>query len=181
MRLGDLVNGTRIMGNRAFAAQFPQLDPAVFDDAKHHLPPAFERALKDGTQQTWGAMSCIPTGLLDDVTDEGHAIVPMQTLVAPTVTPVREARVKDMYHCMQASAFEMPRTLGEGGCHEHLYPPGEGRVQAIARAVRSVTCSGAPPEMAETAYNILMDAFPFGGSKRTEPLRQGDLHVRHAR
>ena len=87
--------------------------------------------------------------------------------MAPTITPTRCARVKDIYYCLQAQAFEMPRTLREGGCHAHLYPQGEGRTQAIARAVRSVIHSGAPPEIAETAYNVLMDAFPFGGSKRS--------------
>ena len=67
-----------------------------------------------------------------------------------------KVRVGHIYNALMAEDFVMPRVFatdgGEAARHASLFE-GDGRVEAIAQAMRRVKHAAVPPEMTETAYN----------------------------
>jgi hypothetical protein len=63
---------------------------------------------------------------------------------------------------------------GEAARHLHLFNDVDPafRTDAIARAVAKVRHPAVPPEMTETAYNVMMSGFPWGPHKRNVQGRQ---------
>ena len=78
-----------------------------------------------------------------------------------------------LYTALTAAAFTKPRTIDEeaGATARHLHlfsdiPSGEARDRALAKAVRCIKHPAVPPEMTETAFNVVHSGFPFGPEKR---------------
>ena len=176
IRFTDVLNGTRVMGNSAFRNRYPMLDSSLIHAARTDMPPAWQQALMDGTHLQRGPPEdCLPRGLLDDDEDsklQHYAAACAPTLIDRPITPLPQLRTHHIYEAFTAANFHMPRVFdparGALARHLHLFQhlPEPSRRQHIAQAVGRVKCSAVPPEMTETAYNVLMSAFAFGPSKR---------------
>ena len=175
VRFRDVINGTRVIGDRAFRTTYPTLDASLVHTARTDMPLAWHNALMDMTHLQRGPPEAyLPRGLLDDadMEQQHYAVVYEPTLIDRSIQPVRSLRVSHIYNAFTAAAFRMPRVFdasqGERARHLHLFShlsPADRR-HHIAQAVKRVKCSAVPPEMTETAYNVLMSAFAFGPSKK---------------
>ena len=168
--LKHVLQGTIVMGTRAFGKRHPELDDALCTALRSALPSEWSSSLRDGSAPTWGE-DALPAGLLDD----DHAAVGIWSLpYPPTLRTKREpAQVatlstRRIYDLRLASAFQLPRTFQEGDRHALLYAEveaGQPRNEAIGRAVKRVKHKAVPSEWTETAFRVLHSGFPFGPNK----------------
>ena len=175
IRFTHVVNGTRVTGVRVFSASHPTLDATLIHAAHTDMPREWREALmRDPHFQRGSPEDCLPRGLLDDEEEEQqpYAMPYATTLVDRPIQPLSLLRCAHIYCALTADTFRTPRVFdpnrGALARHSHLFQHLQEpfRRQHIAQAVGRVKCSAVPPEMTETAYNVLMSAFAFGPSKR---------------
>ena len=177
LRIGDLLNGDRIMTRAAFKRQFPQLDPAPLEAIRAHIPRQWATALRDGTATAWDS-GCIPSDLLSDIDgdDLSHrqrfAITIPPTMTAHAAAPLQHLRVSHISRAIKARDFSIPRVFnpdkGPAARHLHWFADvtPEGRSQTISRAIRKIWHPAVPAYMSECAYNVAFSGMPFGPHKR---------------
>ena len=175
-RLVHVINGTQIQGSTSFTNKHPTLDASLVGDLRTALQAAsWQDALKDATHMD-PSTSQVPRAPLD-VDAEGKqqhlAVQYTDTLVSRPITPLIKLRVSHIHTAFTAAAFSMPRvfdpTRGAHARHLHLFAhiSPEGRKRHIAQAVSRVCHPAVPPEMTETAYDVMMSGFAWGPSKRS--------------
>ncbi len=170
--LGDIMNGTSVIGARRAAELHPRLQTSLCNDIRVAMPKEWRAAILDGTAPTWGA-ACVPAGLLDDEPAiPEHMSIPIPpTLHRREPVPVSELKTRTVYDVTLARVFTLPRTFdaaqGEAARHASLYkdvPPAQ-LPEAVGRVVNGIRQPAVPSEICQTAYNAVHSAFPFGPNK----------------
>ena len=181
IRNKDVINGTRIQGTSAFRNKHPTLDTSLIHATRTDMPEEYRIALEDGTHMSQAEHDCLPRGLLDDEQDDRRqhmAVVVPPTLINRPIIPVAKLSISSIYSTLSATEFDTPRVFnpaaGEAARHLHLFNDVDPalRTDAIARAVAKVRHPAVPPEMTETAYNVMMSGFRWGPHKKNVQGRQ---------